>query len=340
MPSRFRRALTAAVAVAVTATLAACANSESPAAAPGTSGGAAAPTGALPVTIEHKYGSTEVRSAERIVTLGLSDHEIVLALGVKPVGVVDWFGERPFGVFPWQAEKWGGTEPKIVGERDEYVIEEIAALDPDLIIAQYSGMKKEQYDLLSQRFPVVAQPKDFADYAAPWQDMTRAIGKAMGKADEAEALITGIDEKFAKVRADHPEFAGRTAIVADNYQPGTYSAFAAHDPKAIFLQEIGFTAPQQLKDAPADQNVLDFQSEALDFFDVDTLVWLTSDPEAETRVRADPLYSRLAVATEGRDLFVPYAEPPIGAAVSFNTVLSIPYAIDEMVPLLAASVAK
>ena len=33
-------------------------------------------------------------------------------------------------------------------------------------------------------------------------------------------------------------------------------------------------------------------------------------------------------------MFVPYDEPPIGAALSFNTVLSIPYALDEFVPLL------
>ncbi|WP_229833831.1 hypothetical protein [Streptomyces xantholiticus] len=40
--------------------------------------------------------------------------------------------------------------------------------------------------------------------------------------------------------------------------------------------------------------------------------------------------------TEKRDLFVPYQDPDIGAAFSFHTVLSIPYAIDEIVPLLTA----
>ncbi|MGX7828172.1 iron-siderophore ABC transporter substrate-binding protein [Actinokineospora sp. 24-640] len=291
---------------------------------------------ALPVTVEHKYGSTTVTKADKIVTLGLSDHEIVLALGVKPVGAVDWFGERPFGVFPWQKEKWGETEPAIVGVRDEYDVEKIIELQPDLIVAQYSGMNKEQYDTLSKLFPVVAQPKEFADYAAPWQTMTRAVGTAMGKADEAEALIKGIDDKFAAVRAEHPEFADKTVVVADAFQPGTYSAFAAHDPKVVFMNEIGFASPQAVKDAPKEKNVIDVASEGLDpLFEADRLIWLTSDPEAEKRIKADPLYGKLKVAAEGRDLFVPYSEPPVGAAVSFNTVLSIPYAIDNMVPLLA-----
>ncbi|MGQ0842216.1 iron-siderophore ABC transporter substrate-binding protein [Actinokineospora sp.] len=289
----------------------------------------------FPVQVTHKYGTTEVRKADRIVTLGLSDHEIVLALGVQPIGAVDWFKERPFGVFPWQQAKWGQTQPEIVGERDDFDVEKIIALNPDLIVAQYSGMNKEQYDTLSRLFPVVAQPVGFEDYAAPWQDMTRAVGKAMGKAGEAEALITGIADKFAQVRKDNPGFAGKNVVVADSYQPGTYSAFAGHDPKTTFLTEIGFTVPARIAAYPQAQNIIDVGSEGLDLFDVDTLVWLVSDAGAEQRVRADPLYARLKVAAEGRDLFVPYAEPPVGAAISFNTVLSIPFAIDNLVPLLA-----
>ncbi|MCP3800627.1 hypothetical protein NLX83_15275 [Allokutzneria sp. A3M-2-11 16] len=72
--------------------------------------------------------------------------------------------------------------------------------------------------------------------------------------------------------------------------------------------------------------------------DVDLLVWLSEDEVASQRVRDEPLYRKLKVAQDKRDLFVPYNEPPIGAAISFNTVLSIPYAIDKLVPLLASKV--
>lgn len=47
-------------------------------------------TGRFPVTVEHKYGTTEIPAEpQRIVTLGLSDRDAVLALGKKPVGAVD-----------------------------------------------------------------------------------------------------------------------------------------------------------------------------------------------------------------------------------------------------------
>ncbi|MFE6616365.1 ABC transporter substrate-binding protein [Amycolatopsis sp. NPDC057786] len=83
----------------------------------------------------------------------------MLALGIRPVGAVDRFKERPYGKWPWTQARWGDEQPEIVGERDDYNFEKIAALKPDLILAQYSGMKKEQYDKLSQLAPVVARPR-------------------------------------------------------------------------------------------------------------------------------------------------------------------------------------
>lgn len=305
--------------------------------APSTTANPAASGGAFPVTVEHKYGSTEIKAApRRIVTLGLSDQDVVLALGVKPVGVVDWFKERPYGIWPWTKDLWGDTQPEIVGERDTYGNEKILGLQPDLIVAQYSGMNQEQYDTLSKIAPVVAQPKNAPDYQATWQDMTKAIGTAMGKATEVDALIAGIDKKFADARVAHPEFAGKSVVVADAYQPGTYSVFSPNDPKMLFMTELGFTVPAALTQAVGDQNVLDLSYERFDVVEADRLVWLATDPGSQAQIEGEALYQRLAVAKEGRDLFVPYAEPPIGASMAFNTVLSIPYALDQLVPQLAA----
>lgn len=293
-------------------------------------------TGSFPVTVEHKYGTTEVPAApERIVTLGLSDQDAVLALGEKPVGAVDWFGERPFGDWPWAAPLWGEEPPAIVGERDEYNTEQIAALRPDLIIAQYSGMSEAQYGTLSEIAPVVAQPADHPDYQAPWQVMTRQIGKALGQEERANELIEGIDQRFAAIRAEHPEFEDMTAVVAENYEPGAYSVFSPRDPKMIFLAEMGFTMPEALTQFVGDETVVDFSAERLELLEADRLVWLTGDDATEQRLEDDPLYQNLRVAAENRDVFVSYEDPPIGAALSFNTVLSIPYAADQLVPRLA-----
>ncbi|MFG2892299.1 iron-siderophore ABC transporter substrate-binding protein [Streptomyces sp. NPDC048248] len=326
-----------AVAVVAAFALSACGggaeNSESTPAAEG-----GAKNAAFPVAVQHKYGSTKIEAEPRkVVTLGLSDQDAVLALGVKPVGAVDWFKEKPYGKWPWAKEKWGSQPPQIVGERDEYNMEKIAALQPDLIIAQYSGMKKEQYDTLSQIAKVVAQPKGHPDYAAPWQVMTKQIGKALGKEGQAKKLIAGIDARFAAVRDKHPEFAGKTLAVADSFEAGKYSAFTKTDPKAIFFSELGFALKPGIdKMAKPGANVAELSAEKLNVLDVDRLVWVTSSTEANDRIKAEALYKKLKVHKEKRDLFVPYQDPDIGAAFSFNTVLSIPYALDEIEPLLTA----
>ncbi|WP_327322159.1 iron-siderophore ABC transporter substrate-binding protein [Streptomyces sp. NBC_01210] len=298
--------------------------------------GASAKSAAFPVTIEHKYGSTTIDAEpKKVVTLGLSDQDAVLALGVKPVGSVDWFKEKPYGKWPWAKQLWGSTPPQIVGERDEYNMEKIAALKPDLIVAQYSGMKKEQYETLSKIAKVVAQPKGHEDYQAPWQDMTKQIGKALGKDAETEKLIAGIDARFKAVRDKHPEWKGKTVTVGEPYEPGKFSAFSPKDPKVIFLSGMGFTTSETYRKSLGKENIADLSSERLDVMEADRTVWLGT-PETEKAMKADPLYKKTKVHQEKRDLFLPYDSPDIGAALSFNTVLSIPYAIDQVVPMLEA----
>ncbi|CAM5526064.1 iron-siderophore ABC transporter substrate-binding protein [Streptomyces narbonensis] len=341
---RFARSAPRVAVLAVAAlALAACGGgtektgSSSSPSAPASSGGADKPA-AFPVTVAHKYGSTTIdKEPKTIVTLGLSDQDAVLALGIKPAGSVDWFKEQPYGKWPWTKDKWGSVKPVIVGERDEYNIEKIAQLKPDLVIAQYSGMKKEQYDTLSKFTKVVAQPKEHPDYGAPWQVMTRQIGKALGKDAETEKLIADIGTRFKAVREKHPEFATKTLAVADSFEAGKYSAFTKTDPKAIFFSELGFKLKPEIDGlAKPGWNVAELSAEKLNILDVDRLVWVTSSTEANDRIKAEPLYKKLKVNQEKRDLFVPYQDPDIGAAFSFNTVLSIPYAIDEIEPLLAA----
>ncbi|TCP53633.1 iron complex transport system substrate-binding protein [Tamaricihabitans halophyticus] len=288
------------------------------------------------VRMEHKYGTTELpENPRKVVALGLNDQEALLALGIKPVGVVDWFGERPYGNWPWTKPKWGETKPEIVGERDDYQLEKIAKLQPDLIIAQYSGMTKEQYEKLAKIAPTVAQPPGQQDYAAPWRLMTERIGKAVGKQQQATKLIDGVDAKFAAVRQEHPEFAEQSIVVADSFQPGEYALFADHDAKAEFALELGFQGSSEITELAGDNNAAEVSSERLDLVaDVDRMLWTVADDSVRKRVQNDEVYQRSKVAREDASVFVTYYDPPVGAAVSFNTVLSIPYAIDRVVPLL------
>ena len=326
-PKSWVAALAAAVVL-----LSGCADAR-PASAPPSSAGAA--TG-FPVSVQHKYGTTEITKAPaRVITLGLSDQDPVLALGVVPVGAIDWFLERPYGKWPWAQPLWAGKAPEVVGERDEYNLEKIAALKPDLIIGMYSGMSKDQYAKLTRIAPTVAQPTGFDDYAAPWQDMTRLAGKALGQSAKADQLIAGIDAELATLKGEHPEFAGKSVAVVEPYEAGKYAVFAPTDPKVVLLTQLGFTVPKSIVDAAGKEYAAEIGSEQLSLVDVDKAVFLTADAKTQPTVEADKVYRTLDVAKQNRAVFLPYEEPPVGAALSFSSVLSIPYALDQLVPLLA-----
>ena len=52
-------------------------------------------------------------------------------------------------------------------------------------------------------------------------------------------------------------------------------------------------------------------------------------------LKADPLRQQLRAAKEGREIFLDNLQ---GGAMGFSSVLSLPYAIDALVPHLAAAV--
>ncbi|MEV6283473.1 iron-siderophore ABC transporter substrate-binding protein [Kribbella sp. NPDC051770] len=307
--------------------LAACGDDDKPS--------ADAPAAAAPVA--HKYGTTTPPTRpQRVVSLGYTDHEPLLALGVRPVGVVDFFGERPYGNWLWETPLWDGSKPEIVGERDEYQYEKIAALRPDLIVGLYSGMTRQNYDTLSKLAPVVAQPRDYADFAGPWTVMTKLAGQAVGRTAEADKLVAGITVQFAKARQAHPEWAGKTVAKVEPAKADEWAVFGAADPKLQFFEGLGFTvAPAVLKLEPGG-DVATLSLERLDLLEVDQLVVLidTGD-QTEQQVRANPIFDKLAVARENRTLYLPFsAAPATGAALAFNSVLSIPFGIDQVVTAL------
>lgn len=331
------RASLALTALLTALALAACGGDETASTA---KDGAAASdaAGAFPVTITHALGKTTIaREPERVVALGWSDQDPVLALGVKPVGTIEWFDEQPGAIFPWAKKAADGAVPKLVGTAGQINFEAVAALRPDLILALYEGVDRKKYATLSKIAPTVAHSAKYDPFGATWQDMTRTAGRALGREQRANELIAGVESRFAKVRQEHPEWAAQTALVMADLSNGKYGVFSPQDPKARFFAQLGFkTTPGWLKGRVKD-NVAELSAEQVRLLDVDRLVW-TSDPATLKRIKADKLYNRLDVVRDRRVSYLDYTQPPFpGAAVTFNSVLSIPYALDQVVPELAAS---
>ena len=291
--------------------------------------------GAFPVTIEHKFGETTIEAEpERVVSIGYNEHDFLLALDVIPVGLRDWYGEQPNSVWPWAQDELGDATPEVLPS-GALNFEQIAALDPDLIVGVWSGMTEDDYALLTDIAPVVAQPDTYDDYGTPWQEQTLILGRAVGKEAEAEAIVAEVEADIVAAREAHPEWEGLTASVAFWFEdaPGAYTS---QDTRSRFMQDLGFTIPEVNDSGGEESFFLTLSPEDISALDVDALVWITSTQEEITTI-IDGLPTRpsLTAVLEGREIFT---GDLLTGAFSHSSPLSLDYVVEAMVVELEAAV--
>jgi iron complex transport system substrate-binding protein len=290
------------------------------------------------VKITHALGTTTIPAApKRVVVVGYTDQEPLLALGVRPVAAMDWFAQGTFGKWPWERGAWGDEPPAAVSNKSyEIDFEKVAGQRPDLILGLYAELKRGDYDKLSQIAPTVAQAKG-DPYTTPWRDMTRVAAKAVGRVEEGEGLIEETEARFAAFRKAHPETRKQTALVVDaGTAPKSYYVFSSKDPRGQFLRELGYRPSPKIDKLAGKSFGHELSKERVDLLDVDRL-FLLIDAPARKKLDGDELFNRLDVAREGRVTDLPYySSTQLGAAVAFNSVLSIPYALDGIGKSLSA----
>ncbi|MBC6463825.1 iron-siderophore ABC transporter substrate-binding protein, partial [Actinomadura sp. HBU206391] len=294
---------------------------------------------AFPVTIQHKYGSTTIsKEPKRIVTVGLTDQDALLALGVVPVGTTEFDGGYPGAIGPWAQGRLGGAAlPQVLKDTGSGPpVEKIAALRPDLILSLYAGTTKGTYETLSKIAPTVAQPKEYADYGISWQELTKKTGLAVGKGGQADKVVADLETRLAKERQDHPEFKGRTGLLATPYDG--HFVYGPQDPRSRVLTSLGFTMPADLEKIVGQKFGANISRERVDLLDTDAIVWIVPDVNADrSKLHADRLYGALDVAKDEGEVYLD-EKSAYGHAVSFASVLSIPYVIDRLVPQLSKAV--
>ncbi len=317
-----------AAALLLVLSLAACGDDES-GSQPAATGSSSS---AFPVTVEHKFGSTEIAAEpKRVVTVGYTDQDAVLAFGVVPVGVGDFLGGYKWRERPWAQDALGGAEPEVVSGQ-QINFEAVAAQRPDLIIAINAGLKQGDYDRLSKIAPTVGQSGDYIDFGMPWEEQTLLVGRALGQEERAREIVADVEAKFEQVREQHPEFAGKTAILAYG-GPDGYGAYATGDTRSRFLTDLGFELPQRIDDLAGDSFFTEFSQEQFRLIDQDLVVMY--GPEDD--ILGNPVVQRLDAVDEERMVFLDLTDQFAGA-LGFASALSLDYLLDAEVETLAAAV--
>jgi iron complex transport system substrate-binding protein len=146
---------------------------------------------ARPLKVQHVKGESKVPGqAKRVATLTLDTLDDTLALGVRPVVAVVP-GDRLPGYLRRRAAGIETIPPVAAGE-----LKAVRRARPDLIVGRQGAL----FESLSLIAPtVIVEPG-----SGRWKLNLRLMGEALGRTNDAEALLTDYDRRVASVRKDLP----------------------------------------------------------------------------------------------------------------------------------------
>lgn len=249
--------------------------------------------------VQHAMGVAQVPAApKRIVTLTNESAEALLELGLKPVGVVRTHSGLP--VYPHLGQRLAGA--KQVGSELDVSLEAVAALRPDLIIANKLRHEKI-YPQLAEIAPTVVSET----LRGRWQKNFALYARALAREPAGNAKLAQFSARAAKIgQALGPRKQQRVSLVrfmADQTRIYHLDTFSGQ-----ILAEIGLQRP-------AAQNVNDFMAkvgrERIGEMDGDVLFYYVFDKgngaasAVERQWTQDPLWKNLKVVKAGRVYRVP-----------------------------------
>ena len=212
--------------------------------------------------------------------------------------------------------------------------EEIAGLEPDLIVGVYSGITEADYATLSKIAPTLAQPGEYVDYGTPWDVMTEMIGRAVGKSTEAAAVIDHVNGLYEQRAPRIPSSRApprRSRSTSTAVRGATRRRTAAAESSPTSASRF----PPQFDELAGESFFFSISNEEMSVLDTDVVIWIIGDDPTIEAVKNLALRPAMRAFKEGRELLTSFE---VSGAFSFGSPLSIEYVLDELVPELALAV--
>ena len=328
--------------LSTTTLLAACGRSKS----------ASSTTSGKTISIKHVYGTTEVPAdATKVATVAWANQDVLLALGIMPLGFSKqtWGVTDGSGMLPWTKEKVdeltanGAAQPKLFDDDGGVKItpQAVNATKPEVILAVYSGMSKEEYETLSKIAPTVAYPK--VAWGTPWRETIAINATAVGKKTEGDTLVADLEKQVADAVAKHPQIKGKAAAFCYTAEGDAtkFGYYTTADPRTAFLPDLGMKVPASVEKASKENasafnvDISTENADSLNDFDLIVMYGTESDLAA---MQANSLLSQVRAIKNGAVAFVGNSDPM--AASTNPGPLSIPWGIEKYVGLIATAAGK
>ncbi|AXF58012.1 iron-siderophore ABC transporter substrate-binding protein [Salicibibacter kimchii] len=226
--------------------------------------------------VEHALGTAEIEGEpERVVTLYQGATDTAVALDVNPVGAVEPWVEQP--MYEYLREDLEDVE--IVGDEIQPNLEEIAALEPDLIVGTLLR-HEEVYDQLNEIAPTVIE-KDLNNF----KNTLEVMGEATGQNDAAEQLLQEWDKRVADFQYQVEDELGEDwpmSASVINIRSDEVRMYTGGFPGRI-IDEVGFEYTDVQQEAIADEeDILAFTNrESIPEMDAEIFFTFTQSNQGE-----------------------------------------------------------
>ncbi|ORV97509.1 ABC transporter substrate-binding protein [Mycobacterium kyorinense] len=284
--------------------------------------------GGAPVTVPHVFGETTIpEPPRRVVSAGYTGQDDLLAVGVVPIAVTQWFGDQPFAVWPWAQPKLGDAKPVVLNLDNGIPVDQIAKLKPDLIVATNAGVDADTYQKLAAVAPTIAQ-SDGEAFFEPWKEQATAIGHAVYQADQMKSLVDGVDQKFAAVAQQNPQFKGKKVLLLQG-RLSQDNAVATAGWRTEFLTQMGLVVSDSITPFAVDSQRALIPRDKLQgvLAAADVLIWTTDGEEDQQALLAVPEVA----ARQSHSVFTTKDQT---GAIAFASPLSYPVVADQLPPLI------
>lgn len=292
-----------------------------------------------PLTLTSDFGESVLEEQPQRIAVfgGLGQVESTVALGVSPVTVPN-DPESPWAwLLPYQDQL---TDAEWVSPwEDQLPVEQLAAADPDLIIATSHSNIADDYDQLASIAPVLTVSDEDALAEKDWQQITLDIGEALDLGDSAQELVDKTASYIDAQSTEFPQFEDKTVSILINRGDAvgiefinTPDSYTTH-----LLSQLGFA--EQPNAEQLSQNRGDVSLENLSLVDADGIMVAnhggrSSAEAAEEWLQSSEMFQRLTAVQEEHVTYE-NPDPDTGAldlawAFSHPNILSVPWTIDQL----------
>ncbi|WP_327178503.1 iron-siderophore ABC transporter substrate-binding protein [Streptomyces sp. NBC_01335] len=298
---------------------------------------------AFPVSIKSSLGTATIdEKPRRVVTLGQGSAETAIALGTTPVGIESYaWGSDSSGYLPWIDEavkKNGDKLPTQFTGGEEIDFEAITELEPDVILAPWSGITQKQYDVLKDIAPTVAYPDQA--WSTDWDQQIDIIGEALGQTEDADGLKATIEKELADAAASRPQYKDVTFSYIYTSGPGTLGIFKPTEQRVTMVSKLGLTVDpvvDTFKETEGTDSALIGLENAGKLKDSDLLFTFYTDDKTRKEIEAQKLYAAMPAVAKGA--VVASNDNSFVTASSIINPLTVPWVIDRYLPLIDKAVA-